>query len=193
MSHIQFTGDAGVLEGLLEGDGGSRGAVLCHPHPLYGGSMEDMVLQALNTALRENHIDTLRFNFRGVGGSQGVYGEGSGEVSDVIAAVNYLKSEGRAKVVLCGYSFGAAMAIRAASTLELSRLLLVAPPVQMISGLDNPEVPAVVILGADDQIVDAAAASAFFQGHQVEVLEGADHFFVGAYNKITEIARAAVA
>ena len=184
---------AGDLEGLLETDGSKKGAVLCHPHPLYGGSMDDMVLQSLNAVLRSNGFDTLRFNFRGVGASEGVHDDGTGEVDDVFAAIKYLCDTDHDLVVLAGYSFGAAMSLKAVAADEgaVNRLVLVAPPVQMIAGLDNPGVPALVILGDDDQIVDASRAEAFFQGHHVEKIAGADHFFFGAHDKITEIVSAA--
>jgi alpha/beta superfamily hydrolase len=193
MSLVQFDGPAGRLEGLYEessADPTGSCAVLCHPHPLYGGSMHDAVLDALSDAFRRRQIPALRFNFRGVGGSAGTHDDGEGEMQDVLAAVDWVRQQSaRSELILCGYSFGAAMAIKAAAAAACSRLVLVAPPVTLIQGLSQPVQPACVILGSEDQFVDAAAAEDFFgETAGVHVIEGADHFFFGAHGTITQLA-----
>jgi uncharacterized protein len=120
-----------ALEAILSKRGGIHGAVICHPHPLYGGSMRNNVVEALEEGFMLSGFSTLRFNFRGVGWSEGAYDEGEGEVRDVLAACAHLRGvlgEG-ARLVLAGYSFGAWCAARAASQVkELEDLFLVAYP-----------------------------------------------------------------
>src|SRR5271155_4919422 len=113
MNEIQVSFRSGnlTLEGLLANPGANaRAAVVCHPHPLYGGSMYNNVVDAVLEALWALNFATLRFNFRGVGGSEGEHAGGQGEVSDAIAAMNLILSrEGVARdgAVMAGYSFGA--------------------------------------------------------------------------------------
>lgn len=119
------------LEGLLREGAGKGVAVICHPHPLYGGSMWNNVVDALETGFFQAGFTTLKFNFRGVGGSTGRYDGGAGEMRDVAAACLFLKEHtGRSEgLVLAGYSFGAWVCARAAS--DISRdigLCLVAYP-----------------------------------------------------------------
>jgi uncharacterized protein len=120
------------LEGVLHESGKRAGVVICHPHPLYGGSMNNNVVDAIESGFSAREFTTLRFNFRGVGGSAGDYDEGEGEVKDVVAAVAFLKQhiDGDGSVVLAGYSFGAWMASRAAAKIEqdVAALFLVAYP-----------------------------------------------------------------
>ena len=197
MSLVQFDGPAGRLEGLydeVEAGSADRCAVLCHPHPLYGGSMHDAVLDALSKAFRSRSVAVLRFNFRGVGGSAGVHDDGKGETDDVMAAAEWIRQQsGARELILGGYSFGAAMAIKAVAAMACDQLVLVAPPVALIEGLSPPAQPACVILGSEDQFVDAAAAQGFFgEATGLHVIEGADHFFFGAHGTITELTGAAL-
>jgi uncharacterized protein len=120
-----------ALEGILTKRGGTHGAVICHPHPLYGGSMHNNVVEALEEGFIMSGFSTLRFNFRGVGWSEGTHDEGEGEVRDVLAACAHLGGVlGHcARLVLAGYSFGAWCAARAAAKVQdLEDLFLVAYP-----------------------------------------------------------------
>ena len=187
MARILFEGPEGQLEGLLELKGSTRGAVLCHPHPLYGGSMDDMVLDALSKALQVRNCSTLRFNFRGVGSSEGRHDEGKGEVDDVIAAAAYLRDQGSSMILLAGYSFGAAMCLKAEQLVKPDAMLLVAPPIQMIENFIEPRTPCLVVLARDDQIVEAASTADYFLNSRVEWIEGADHFFSGAHGQVESL------
>ena len=187
LARILFDGPEGQLEGLLELKESSRGVVLCHPHPLYGGSMDDMVLEVLCKAFADHECSTLRFNFRGVGSSQGKHDKGEGEVGDVIAAVTYLRDQGSSKIVLAGYSFGAAMCLKAEHLVNPDAMLLVAPPIQIIEDFAEPRAPCLVLLGRDDQIVEAESTVDYFPNSRIELIEGADHFFFGAHGQIESL------
>jgi uncharacterized protein len=119
------------LEGILTENGRRAGVVICHPHPLYGGSMNNNVVEAIEEGFSEKGFTTLRFNFRGVGGSQGTHDDGHGEVTDLLSAVNRLKEwlDQGASVVLAGYSFGAWICCKASLMLkDMDGLFLVAYP-----------------------------------------------------------------
>jgi hypothetical protein len=121
----------GALEAIVRESGREGGAVICHPHPLYGGSMHNNVVEAIEEGFVQSGFSTLRFNFRGVGDSEGSYDEGNGEVRDVIAACTFVRSllGDRGRLVLAGYSFGAWVASRAAGRIKgLKDLFLVAYP-----------------------------------------------------------------
>ncbi|MBO6655698.1 MAG: alpha/beta fold hydrolase [Pseudomonadales bacterium] len=160
-------------------------AVLCHPHPQMGGSMHDMVLGAVHESLIELGVTTLRFNFRGVGASEGSYDNGDGETHDTLAAIQWLRDNSDAKrLLLAGYSFGGVMSLRVASVARPDALLLVAPAVSIAKELSCPDIPSVEILGDNDPFVDATETRQWF-GEQasVETID-ADHFFFGEYDTI---------
>lgn len=191
MEHVEFHGPAGLLEGMISrAEFTSHSAVLCHPHPLYGGSMDDAVLAALEDGLRPHQFTILRFNFRGVGGSEGAHDGGSGEVEDVLAAIEYLRAEeGADEVLLAGYSFGSIMALKAAVQVQPDALLLVAPPMSMAAGVPLQEIhcPVQLILGEHDDFVDVNEASEAFSTARVHVVQGADHFFFGGAAEIADV------
>ena len=121
----------GALEAILRERGRAGGAVICHPHPQFGGSMYNNVVEAIEEGFVLSGFSTLRFNFRGVGYSEGTYDEGNGEIRDAVAACafmrNLLDRDGR--LVLAGYSFGAWVAGRAAGHIQgLEDLFLMAYP-----------------------------------------------------------------
>jgi alpha/beta superfamily hydrolase len=95
-----------VIEGLLTKAAQESGVVICHPHSLMGGSMHNNVVEAIKEAFAQENYSTLRFNFRGVGRSTGMYSEGKGEQEDIIAVCKYLKHMGIVKLFFAGYSFG---------------------------------------------------------------------------------------
>jgi uncharacterized protein len=135
---VSFKSGELTLEGLLakpEGSDPVRGGVICHPHPLYGGSMYNNVVDAALAAMWELGWATLRFNFRGVGASEGEHTSGPGEAADAAAAVEFLTEQPgvqRDGAILAGYSFGAMAAMAAAPQIsKLAALTLIALPLQM--------------------------------------------------------------
>jgi len=172
-----------------EGDGGAV-AVICHPHPLYGGSMDNNVVLAARDTLAELGIGTLRFDFRGVGRSTGAYDEGVGEAEDVEAAFRWLADSDRGPLFLVGYSFGGWAALRAVDRgLELAAVALVSPPVTFMDfdDLALPDAPCLLVAGDGDDYCAVDDLEQWIESQPGEpdpfakiVLEGTDHFYVGS-------------
>jgi hypothetical protein len=175
------------LEGSLAlPDRAPAGIVICHPHPLYGGDMDNPVVLAVAEAGAAHGLATLRFNFRGVGGSAGAWDEGRGEQDDVRAALRYLRDRlGAAPVALAGYSFGARMAAAVVADGErVAGLALVAPPLAFPGGDAirpcDVDGPVLVVAGSRDEYCPPAALqqlAAALPGATVSRLDGGDHFF----------------
>lgn len=166
----------------------SRAVVLCHPHPLYGGSMHNAIIVVLARAVRESggdEVGTLRFNYRGVQGSEGTYDKGRGEQRDVLCAIDAVRRDlPEARVCVLGYSFGSWVGLRAAIEHEaVDRVALVAPAARIFEypmpALPR-ELPIEIVVGDRDQFVEIDDARALAQrlGARITVLEGADHYFV---------------
>ena len=175
------------LEARLAGGPGRAGLVACHPHPLYGGDMDNPVVVRAVEVAQGLGLATLRFNFRGVGRSEGTHGGGEAERDDVAAAVGALREilPPAAPVGLLGYSFGAGVASRvAAADPTLAALALVAPPMSMYDWAHvapGPR-PLILVAGTRDAYcpVDALdALAARLPGAERVLIEGADHFFFG--------------
>ncbi len=184
---LQFDGPAGRLAALHATPRGepSGVAVVCHPHPQHGGTMDNKVVHTLSRAFVLAGLAALRFNFRGVGDSEGEYDQGHGEVSDVLAACDYMQNEYPGRPLwLAGFSFGAAMALRAAPQCRPSGLVTVAPPV---AGLEHvsPEagIAWLLVQGEADEIVDAGSVLAWAKSRPVTPrivsLPAVGHFFHG--------------
>ncbi len=175
------------LEGLLGLRPGQAGLVVTHPHPLYGGSMDNNVVEALVRAGARAGLSTLRFNFRGVGASQGTHGQGVGEREDLWAALNLLAEKGRTRLYLAGYSFGAWVAATAGpGGPEVRGRIWIAPPLGMMP-LRPEEVahpPDLISYGERDSFCPAENVSALVRGMGAGVelaeLAGEDHFFGGS-------------
>ncbi len=165
-------------------------ALLCHPHPLYGGNLDNKVVYMLASTLARLGIVVLRFNFRGVGKSEGQYAEGEGETRDAEAAAQWLRAtQAPGRLWLAGFSFGAYVALRAAKTIQADRLTLVAPPVQRFSFQQTPgNIPCQVIQGEADEVVDPQAVHAWVENLNPRPdyyrLPEATHFFHG---RLTEL------
>ena len=181
------------LEGLVAVPAGATHAVVvCHPHPEYGGTMEDSVVRAVAERLQAGRIATLRFNFRGVGGSQGRHGGGTAEVDDVRAALDCLAERAPgARLALAGYSFGAAVAVRAAGMdPRVDRVAAIALPAAMLDAafLAECRTPLLLVHGDRDQFAPVAQLEALLARcpapTEVERIPGADHFLYAATDRI---------
>jgi alpha/beta superfamily hydrolase len=186
-------GPVGVLEADVV-DGGDRPApfaVVCHPHPLLGGTMDNKVVTTTARALQDAGLATLRFNFRGVGGSAGSYDGGVGETQDALAIANWGAGRWPGRpVVLAGFSFGAYVALRLAQILAPVRLITIAPPIGRFdfTGLEAPACPWLILQGDADEVVDAERVRAWASGQpaQLEMLPGVGHFFHGRLTELRE-------
>ena len=187
-------GSVGVLESQLDvakadveaGRVNLPVAVVCHPHPLHGGTLTNKVAHTVAKAFAEMGVTTLRFNFRGVGESPGEFDQGIGEVDDLLAAVDWLRARHpEAPLWLAGFSFGAYVALSGQARAQSERLLLVAPPVAMFDfpAEGGVTTPWMVVQGSEDEIVAPEQASAWVH-QQANVpeycwMDGSSHFFHG--------------
>ncbi|HET7809432.1 MAG TPA: alpha/beta hydrolase [Steroidobacteraceae bacterium] len=192
---LSIAGPAGALEARLEfpdSDGPPRVfGVACHPHPLYGGTMDNKVTHVLARAMVECGAPAFRFNFRGVGASAGAFDNGRGEADDLAAVV----AEGRrrfpgAALWLGGFSFGAFVALRGAATLAPDRLVAVAPPVARfeLGEVAHPDCDWMLAQGDADDVVPPDAVLSWAERQprkpRLHVLHGAGHFFHGKLHEL---------
>jgi len=185
--HVQ--GPVGQLEAVLDSPGDvavSGAAVICHPHPQHGGTMHNKVAHTLARSYVRSDFATLRFNFRGTEGSEGKFDDGVGEYDDALAALEWMR--GRYPDVplwLGGFSFGAAIAIRAAVAIEVKGLISVAPAIYRFTGIleEQPRCPWLIIQGDEDELVDVEETiewvNSLEPGPELIVMPGAEHFFHG--------------
>jgi len=158
-----LAGPAGTLEVLTHAPEGTQldvVALICHPHPQHGGTMHNKVVTIIERSLSELGIKTVRFNFRGVGQSNGAFAEGIGETEDLFAVLAWVQRVLPAQeLILAGFSFGSFVALRAAQLLKLKQLISVAPPVERYAyqELKRPSCPWLVVQGETDEVVDADA------------------------------------
>lgn len=186
-----------ALRGSLHSPDGAEpaaGLVVCHPHPRYGGSMENNVVMALVHAALKHGIAALRFNFRGVGGSGGSFDDGDGEVDDVRSALAYLTSRSeidRSRLALAGFSFGAMMAMGAVDE-RVRALMLVSPPMQWLGDGAGTgwRGPMLLVAGDADPICPAAMLTAYAgeTGARASVTAGADHSWWGHEAELERLA-----
>jgi uncharacterized protein len=185
---VAFASGALQLEAMLCVPAGTRrAAVVCHPHPQFGGSMDNNVVIAAALALQKANVATLRFNFRGVGGSEGRYANGIGELEDARAAADCLRARtGLGAIAIAGYSFGAAVGLQAGrDDPGVDRLVAIAPPITMfpVAFLQGCTKPLLFVVGTADPFCPDGALEqgARELGVHAEIvrLPGADHFFFG--------------
>jgi len=181
---VYFKSGALTLEGLFAPAIGAKGVVIAHPHPLMGGNMRDNVVMALASLFQKNRYSTLRFNFRSVGRSEGLYDNGEGEADDLRAAIQFLLEKGIEDLSIAGYSFGARMALKCLALVDGIRFtLLVSPPLgETETAFRNFRgTNGLIVCGDGDPFcpVDAAKKAAGESRWRLERVEGADHFFFG--------------
>ncbi|HEX7116648.1 MAG TPA: alpha/beta fold hydrolase [Steroidobacter sp.] len=194
VERLSLPGPVGPLEALVETPidaDGRRAAVICHPHPLHGGTMTNKVVHMLAKAFNERSVPTVRFNYRGVGASAGSYAQGDGETEDALAVLDWASERWPgAALWLGGFSFGGSVAIRAAAAREVERLVTVAPAVEKLSVDVNalPHCPWLLIQGDRDELVDPVAtqrwAASLSRPPELKLLAGVDHFFHGRLNDL---------
>lgn len=185
-----------ALEGLLSVPSvpARLGVVICHPHPLRGGDMHNNVVEGLVAAFQEMGAATLRFNFRGAGGSGGAHDDGNAEQHDVTAAVGYLLGHTPVgTLAVAGYSFGAMVGLRAgAADARVHKLVGVAPPVgtRDMSFLASVNKPKLLITGDRDRICPLADLQKLLVADpaSVAIVPGADHFFGGDEATVGDLA-----
>ena len=197
---VTFSSGTLTLEGILdlpESSERAPGVVVCHPHPRMGGSMANNVVMAACYGLRQAGIASLRFNFRGVGRSQGSYADGVGEKEDVKAAISFLSSQEGIdpdRIGLAGYSFGSRVCLSLIPEEDrIKALALVSPPAEMykmekeIRKFDKPKY---VMIGSEDNFMMMVDVIPDFFRHLLDpreymIVQGADHFWVGFEQEIT--------
>lgn len=194
--NLFIDGPVGRLEAMLDTprDGPMAGsAVVCHPHPQHGGTMHNKVAHTLARAFLRLGFQALRFNFRGTEASEGVYDEGVGELDDALAALEWLRArQANGPVWLAGFSFGAAIAVRAAAATEVDGLVSVAPAVyRFASGMTTqPRCPWLIVQGDEDELVAVEETIEWVNGlepgPELLVLAGAEHFFHGRLVELRE-------
>jgi alpha/beta superfamily hydrolase len=198
-------GPAGRLEALLNAgaDDATHAAVVCHPHPMFGGTLHNKVVFHTMKALNSFGFPVLRFNFRGTGLSQGEHDHGKGEVDDVRAALDWLDAQYHLPLIFAGFSFGAAIGMRAACADDRVRAVvgIGTPVVPVAADTEEARVytfdfmhdcakPKLLVSGARDQFgprakLEALAAS-LPEPKKLVIIEGADHFFEGRLRELRE-------
>lgn len=183
-----------TLEGLFRSNDTNQGAIITHPHPLYGGDMLNPVVKSLVVSLFKSGYATLRFNFRGVGASQGSYDNGDGEQQDLLATVAYLKDHGIRTTVLAGYSFGCWVNAKASDSIaDLDKMIMVSPPVASMDFSDIHALPALtqIITGSVDDVAPPDLIKKrlpdWNPNVRFDILQGVDHFYMGSASALESI------
>ncbi|MFZ0500914.1 MAG: alpha/beta fold hydrolase [Steroidobacteraceae bacterium] len=197
---VRIAGPAGEIEALVEipaddsAATGARFGVVCHPHPLYGGTLDNKVVYTLARAFVEVGVPSIRFNFRGVGGSAGRYDEGNGETADTLAVIAYGRERWpAASLWLAGFSFGGAVAVRAAAQAAPERLVTVAPGITRVAmtDVDSPACPWLIVQGDADDVIEPAAvldwASRQSPAPTLHLVPVAGHFFHGRLHELRNV------
>ena len=194
-------GPAGRIEALLNMGSANptHAAVVCHPHPLFGGTLHNKVVFHATKALQGFGFPVLRFNFRGTGLSEGEHDEGRGELDDVRTALDWLAKEFGVPLVFAGFSFGAAVGLRAsAEDMRVVGLIGLGTPVTAVENrsydlefLRNCTLPKLFISGDRDQFGPRAQLEAFVaslpEPRQLTLIPGADHFFEGRLSEMRKV------
>ncbi len=185
---LRIDGPGGKIETVIDDPGPERRglALIAHPHPLHGGSLENKVVTTLAKTLLDLGYVAVRPNFRGVGASEGEYGHGEGEVADMQAVLSFVRERyPDLPLVLAGFSFGAVVQSRVSETAHPKHLLLVGPALNLFQ-MGTAPANTLVIHGECDELVPIAQVRAWATQHGVTlaVVRDADHFF---HKKLSEL------
>jgi alpha/beta superfamily hydrolase len=194
-TRIKFPCGDLILEGITtlpDGCGPFPGVVVCHPHPLYGGEMRNNVVVPICMTLEQASIASLRFNFRGVGASQGKFTDGAWEKEDAVAAISYLSSlevVDKERIGLCGYSFGGAVSLEVApNDARVKALALISPDISTYAPLKQYTRPKLIVCGGSDRFVSIIALQRLAEEmpppNDFELIAGADHFWGGFESRV---------
>jgi uncharacterized protein len=189
---------AGQLEVLLSSPASPNIApmpyiIICHPHPLYGGTLDNKVVYMIASTFNQLGAGAVRFNFRGVGQSSGHFDEGHGEADDLQTVATWLTTQRSVtELWLAGYSFGGYIALKAHRRLKAQRLLLVAPAIELSDSTEQLNtIPTLVIQGGQDEIISPQSITTWVakQTHQPTLywIPHADHFFHRQLNELRDI------
>ena len=182
------------LEGALQKNTSQNAVIICHPHPLYGGNMDNPVVMTIAESFFEKGFTTLRFNFRGTGNSTGMFDNGNGEQEDIRAVMSWLKKNGYQKIYLTGYSFGARVNARVVfKGCKIEDHIMVSPPVGFISfdDIEKMSSTGLIVTWANDDIAPADLIRKHINRWQIvpryEIIENCDHFYSGRLDKLKAI------
>jgi alpha/beta superfamily hydrolase len=192
---ITFTSGPYRLEGYWQPGKVKKGVVITHPHPQYGGTMRNPVVETVQSAYAQHGYSTLRFNFRGVGGSQGAYDDGVGEQDDVRAAIGYLNQRDLMAVDLAGYSFGAWVNTGVAGDTHttIASMMMVSPPVGFIEFKTAHTLSCLdlVVTGSRDEIAPVDRIRDLLPlwnpDARFDIIDGCDHFYIGYLDQLRSI------
>jgi len=187
-SEFLLRGPAGLIECAVdvpaEADARPATIIICHPHPEHGGTMHNKVVTITERSMRELGLRTVRFNFRSVGLSDGLFDDGYGETDDLFAVAEWVRRTRPDDTLwLAGFSFGSYITIRAALNLDVGQLISIAPPVDRYAfdSLHHPECPWLVVQGDEDEVVNVSLVSTWANKlnppPDLVIMEDADHFF----------------
>jgi alpha/beta superfamily hydrolase len=196
---LLLRGPAGKIQALVavpaQSAAPSGFTVVCHPHPLHGGALTNKVAYTLASSALQHGLAAVRFNFRGVGKSEGAHDDGRGEADDTLAVAEWISRQmPGAKLVLAGFSFGAFVALKAAARAKPALLITIAPPFKYFSEEPRPPrpprpaAPWLVVHSTDDEVVPYADTQAVLDDYQPGpervTLTGAGHFFHGKLGQL---------
>jgi len=191
---ITFLSEEYEIEGLFNQRDEKKGVVVTHPHPLYGGDMNNLVVESIVHVYHMKGYSTLKFNFRGVGRSQGAYDNGIGEQKDVLSALSFLANMGMERIDLAGYSFGAWVNAHAIQKDTVTKqMIMVSPPVGFMdfNSIVTMDTLKFVVTGNRDDIAPADMVKKMIpiwnSDTRFEVIDGADHFYGGYLGQLEEV------
>ena len=191
-SAVSFETEGLTFEGVVaqpdDGLGPWPGVVICHPHPLHGGNMDNNVVLALALGLTQEGFVTMRFNFRGVGASEGEHTKGENENEEVLAALTLIRDwpDTNSNIGLAGYSFGTSVILGHSELYsDVKAIALVSPSFRSVEGTDLKEsqLPVLITTGDRDRLVDSeqldAELASFKNAPEFQLFDGVDHFWYG--------------